>query len=310
MNKHFPPYTTKYISGVWIRLLTCVLLFLMLLSTVAQADSGPKPSVQVHFLHMDSPQPCYGTLLSENASTGPASAWDGISPYQHYAHGEAGKDIWSAFVSYEDPDGFYFLQEWWDCTETQQLNWTYYPPQTFKILLYFPETDSFAVSGICERYAFDSYFTVDMANIIPDSSTQQVPVLAVSKNYHYTWELISLICRIILTIALEIGVALLFGLRHRQMLHWIGIVNIITQVLLNVSLNIINYNLGSLAFVVYYILLEIVVFVVEAALYCARLPRLSKDTVTKKRAVLYALVANASSFVGGMLIANWIPRIF
>ena len=293
-----------------LKFFSCFLLLVTLLPAAARADSGPKPSVQIRFLHMDPQQPCYGTLLSEKASTGPASAWDGTSPYQHYAYGEAGKDIWSAFVAYEDPDGFYFLQEWWDCAESQELNWTYYPPQTFKILLYFPETDSFAVSGIYERYAFDSYFTVDMAGIVPDSSSPQIPVLVASRSYHYTWELISLVCRIILTIALEIGIALLFGFRRRHMLIWIGIVNLVTQVLLNILLNIINYNLGSLAFVAYYILLEVIVFGVEAALYRARFPKISENTVTKKKATLYALTANACSFLGGMLIANWIPGIF
>ena len=39
---------------------------------------------------------------------------------------------------------------------------TYYPPPKFKILLYYPETETFVSSGIYERYAFDTYYTVDM----------------------------------------------------------------------------------------------------------------------------------------------------
>lgn len=38
----------------------------------------------------------------------------------------------------------------------------------FKILLYFPDVDRFAVSSeIYERYAFDSYFTVTVAVCTP-----------------------------------------------------------------------------------------------------------------------------------------------
>lgn len=61
-----------------------------------------------------------------------------------------------------------------DCTETSEFKWTYYPPQRFKILVYFPETDSFAVSGIYERYAFDSYYKVDAGDIeLKPSSTYE-----------------------------------------------------------------------------------------------------------------------------------------
>ena len=74
-------------------------------------------------------------------------------------------------MHYEDADGFYFLQEWWDCTESNALRWTYRPPSVYKILLYFPESDSFMVSPIYEQYAFDSYYTVDLSDLSACSST-------------------------------------------------------------------------------------------------------------------------------------------
>ena len=79
------------------------LLFLtVLFSMPVYADAGPKPSIQVDFEHMSSEKLCYGTLLSKIDSTGPASAWDGVSAYDHDEYGEAGKKIWEAFVSYQD----------------------------------------------------------------------------------------------------------------------------------------------------------------------------------------------------------------
>ena len=57
-------------------------------------------------------------------------------------------------MDYEDPDGFYFLQWFWECTQTDLLDWNYRPPQAFKVLVFYPETGEYRASGIYERYAF------------------------------------------------------------------------------------------------------------------------------------------------------------
>lgn len=287
--------------------LFCVIFILASGSLCVRADTGPKPSVQITFENMGD-EVCYGTLLSRDASTGPASAWDGNE--LHIYNYDLEYDIWKAFVEYEDADGYYFLQEGWLCSETKQLNWTYYPPASFKILLYYPESGVYAVSGIYERYAFDSYYTVDMQGACPGSSEAGWTLLTARRSYDYTWELISLACRIIITILLETGAALLFGFRHKKVLAVIAGINIVTQVVLNVLLNVINYNMGSLAFTLYYVLLEIVVFVIEAAAYGILLNRVSEKRFSARRVVLYALAANVLSFAGGFLTAKWIPGIF
>ncbi len=285
-------------------------IFALLLSIVmviampftAYADFGPKPSVQIKFTGIEC-ESYYGTLLSLRDSIGPASAWNGKPEYARYQPGEEGYDIWLKFVEYRDSDGYYFLQEWWDCSETNQLNWTYYPPTPFKILLYFPATDTFYVSPVYERYAFDSYFTVDLSDYDTDS-------IMANKSYDYTWEIISLVIRIILTIALELGIALLFGYRGKKLLMFLTIVNIVTQVVLNMALNIINYNAGALAFIFSYVLFEILVFVIEAIVYGSRIKKFSGVGQRKGRVIGYAFVANAASFAFGLWLAQVIPGIF
>lgn len=278
------------------------LMLVMAMTIPASADIGPKPSVQIEFTGMEG-QTYYGTLLSMYESTGPASVWDGNPEHADYQPGEEGYDIWLKFVEYQDADGYYFLQWWWDCSETNQLNWTYYPPTPFKILLYFPETDTFYVSPVYERYAFDSYFTVDMSDLDAD------PMVA-DKSYDYTWEIISLAARIILTIALELAIALLFGYREKKVLGFLAIVNAVTQVGLNVALNIINYNSGSMIFTFNYVLLEILVFAIEAIAYAVLLKKFSGKEQKPVKAVGYALVANAASFGFGLWLAHVIPGIF
>lgn len=184
-----------------------------------------------------------------------------------------------------------------------QLNWTYYPPTPFKILLYFPETDSFYVSDIYERYAFDSYFSVDLSEYATSPITAR-------QSYDYTWEVISLVARIVLTIALELAIALLFGYREKKALGFLAIVNVITQVVLNVALNIINYRSGSMGFTFAFICMEILVFAIEAITYKAVLHRYSEKEKVNRRGVTYALVANTASFAIGLWLAHLIPGIF
>ena len=277
------------------------LILIISLPVTAKADIGPKPSVRITFTGIEG-ETYYGTLLSERRSTGPATAWNGYEDYRDWKP-ENEKPIWEKFISYEDTDGYYFLQEWWDCSETNQLNWTYYPPNPFKILLYFPETDSFYVSDIYERYAFDSYFTVDL------SAYATTPITA-RQSYDYTWELISLGARILLTIVLELAIALVFGYREKKVLSFLAIINVITQVTLNVALNIINYKSGPMGFTFAFICMEILVFAIEAISYKALLHRFSEKEKVEHRGVTYALVANTASFAIGLWLAHLIPGIF
>lgn len=287
----------------------------------ASADTGPKPSVRITFENLGTEE-CWGTLLSSKPSTGPSSAWNGKeedaqhneNPNGYYSYQKFGYDVWKAFVDYAENDDFYFLQEAWQINETKELAWTYYPPNEFKILLYFPETGEYAVSGVYERYAFDSYFTVNMdgvkLSIDYNEELSSDDRLNAYKSYNYGVEIGSLVARILITIIIEMGIALLFGYREKKQLLLLVGVNSGTQIILNVLLNIINYNSGEMAFVVFYVLFELIVFAIEAVLFYHLLNKISIKQKPKWLAVVYALVANAVSFGAGMLIAEWLPGIF
>ena len=289
--------------------LALVLALLVSLAVTAWGDTGPKPSVRVEFENMDDVL-CYGTLLSERKSTGPSSAWDGDSDHaQHsgmegYGHMTLDEATWQKFVDYEDADGYYFLQEGWIVSGEEELAWTYYPPDPFKILLYFPETDTFMTSGIYERYAFDSYFTVDM------EQTDESGLLLAERDYRYGPELLSFLARVVLTFVIEMAVALMFGFRQKKQLLLLLAVNGGTQIILNVALSIIDYRSGFLAFVLLYILFELIVTVIEAVVYAIYLPRFSPQPKKRWVCVVYAIVANYLSFWAGLYIANHFPEIF
>lgn len=266
----------------------------------ASADIGPKPSVVINFNGLEG-KIYYATLLSSAESTGPHSVLNEDGSYARYVEGDENYEVFLKFVEYHDADGYYFLQFFQDCTESHQFNWTYYPPKMFKILLYFPETDHFTVSDdVYERYAFDSYFTAEVSDT----------GLSVERSYDYTAEALSLAIRIALTILAELAIALLFGFRGKKLFRFIALVNVITQVALNLALNIINYRSGALAFVFFYILLEIAVVIVEAIVYTLYLKKDGFQPIPRWKPIIYALVANAASFAIGLKLAFWLPGIF
>ena len=301
--------------------LLCAVLVMVVFPITASADTGPKPSVRITFENLGTEE-CWGTLLSSKPSTGPSSAWNGNeedaqhneNPNGYYSYQKFGYDIWKAFVDYDEKDDYYFLQEAWQINETKELAWTYYPPNEFKILLYFPETGEYAVSGVYERYAFDSYFTVNMdgvkLSVDYNEELSSDDRLNAYKSYNYGVEIGSLVARILITIIIEMGIALLFGYREKKQLLLLVGVNSGTQIILNVLLNIINYNSGEMVFVVFYVLFELVVFAIEAILFYHLLNKISIKQKPKWLAVVYALVANAVSFGAGMMIAECLPGIF
>ena len=292
-------------------LLFCMIFAVTALPITANADMGPKPSVRIQFKNMGDDL-CYGTLLSKEACTGPARVWDGTSRNEQLY--DLDRDIWKAFVDYKDPDGYYFLQRGWTVSKTGEIAWTYYPPGNFKILLYYPETKTFVSSGIYERYAFDTYYTVDMEGVRigsveynEDLSTNER--INAYRSYNYRKELLSLAVRILLTIAIEMAVALLFGFLQKKQLKILALVNITTQLLLNLLLNIIHYNAGPLIFIISYVFFEVIVFALEAGLYCKLLKKVSEKEENWYY-ILYSFVANSASFWVGYYLATVLPGIF
>jgi len=140
------------------KLLACFVVIIICLAVpvTVKADIGPKPSVVIEVTGFEEKE-YYVTLLSERDSTGP---WSHGNEYYDYMGEEW---VFEAFENYEDPDGYYFLSFMQDCSEDDTFEWTYYPPQRFKVLLYTTEDGQFYCSDeIYERYAFDSYFKVTL----------------------------------------------------------------------------------------------------------------------------------------------------
>ncbi len=273
---------------VFVIVLMAVLLFACFAPTVAFADFGPKNFVKITFQNVGD-EVFYCTLISPK-SAGPYYPWDGGEIYSHLPN-----DVFMAFANYNDADGYYFLQYGQQCNQIKTFIWDYHPPQTFKILLYYPQTETFVTSEVYQIYAFASYYKVDLAAV-------ENGMLAATKNYNYFGEIAALILRIAITVALELGIAWLFRLRDKKTILCLLITNCVTQVVLNVILNVFNYLYGWLSMVLVYFMAEFFVFAIEAVTYSIALKKMPSPVPVWK-SILYAFVANLFSFALGVVLA-------
>ena len=288
----------------------CVLMLLPLFLISVHADMGPKPSVNVTIEGLDGRE-CWGTLLSETSSTGPYSAYRSGA-----AHPEVEDEEYLAWLAFQtwsksDPDGYYFLQFLGDASDGS-FRWGYYPPQTFKIALWFPEEDVFVVSGIAERFAFDSYYTVqlDSNTVAQLEQGQSVTALPVKRSYPAAMELTTFLIRAALTFAVELLIALLFGLWRNGLWKVLLSVNLATQILLNLGLNLYLYFCGNFIIMLFlaYLLAELAVVLVELMAYKFLLAGETKTY--RKKLVLYTWVANLASFAFGIFLSLHAPILF
>ena len=306
--------------------LTAILLVFSAALT-AFADTGPKPSVHVSFEDLDEGT-CYATLLSSNAGTGPWTAWDGR---EETAQIHSNEDVWMAFANYEDPEGYFFLQTFWEGTGGKSFVWSYWPPDTFKILIYFPETGEFASSEPLTRKAFDTYYIVNadgrgITGVKYDEVNSSDRKLFTRRTVDHEDVLKKIALRMAVTVVIELIVALIFGLWRGKSLLVILAANVATQILLNTALFFAGEYLEFLWAFIIYAVLEIGVTAAEAFIYCKIIPtawvsrknkslldagRLPEKKAKKLqipsalRIIIYAVAANALSFAAGWFI-TWL----
>ena len=272
-------------------LLPAVLVLAVILALPAAADIGPKPSVAVRIKGLEG-QRYAVTLLSDAPLYGP---WSADPEYQDWM-GE--RELFDAFADYPAPEGWYFQGEYADCSELGRFEWSYYPPERFLVLIYLPDSGEYLCSAQpALRYAFDSSFTAAVSG----------GRLTVTRSYDLGPVLWGLAVRVAATIAIELAVGwLLFGLRGRGALRVILCTNAVTQLGLNLLLNLYAWFFGSFGLTLLYAAAELAVFAAEAAVYRRHLPR---PRGAKPRPVLYALTANLVSFGAGLWLAHLLPGV-
>lgn len=279
-------------------LIVLVLLLALFTGLTVKADTGPKPSVNITINNIDSD--IYVSLLSKQESTG---------PYQKITEGDYEynelDEIGLKFYEYSKTDDYYFLGNVKKLTKDNNIyRWTYYPPYDFKVICYIESTDEFVVTeGSLSRYAFDTYYQMDLENVNGTYVLNNI-----KKNYNYLGEVLHFLLRVVITLAIELLLAFfIFKFRAKAFLIII-ITNIITQICLNVLLNVVNYNSGSLMLIIDYILLELLVLIGEMITYLILIKKYDKSYSAMK-IVIYSIAANVSSFILGFIILSYVPGL-
>ena len=315
--------------------LLALLIAAMLLCCIAMADTGPKPSAAFTLTGMPD-EDYYVTMLSEIDQYGPHHTYTEGEEIPGWVLSGGVEDpaypIWQKFVDYADADGYYFLCDLF----TQQhgdaeFGWTYYPPERFKLLLYFPESDIFLCSTVTERYAFDSVYRLDLGGKSPaeiaaltltDPNGDPLPSgrddetaigeVTLDKSDGTHQQIIGFLGRLAITLIVELILAWGWKYRRGSQLLFIGVVNLITQCALNAALLYWGAQQNSRGFIIFwYVLLELAVTGIEAACYAGLLPGIDRrDAGTRRRAALYALIANVLSFLAGLALSQVFPAIF
>ena len=109
-----------------------------------------------------------------------------------------------------------------------------------------------------------------------------------------------------LTIALELLIAPVFGFKTRRELGFIAAVNVATQLALNLAANLVHYFSGG--FTAAFILLEALVTLAEALIYRRCLPRRGQNP--PREGAVYAVFSNVLSAIAGLLLACALPGMF
>ncbi len=213
---------------------------------------------------------------------------------------------------------------------TVNFRWGYYPPSEFVIAIYDLDNDVLYLSNIIKQIYFTSYYSAEFSgeSLEPGSKgsfnatlsayeyapewwgdigggagnkfNQILRDIGFSENgIIFTVNLLLFLGRVILTIGVELLIALCFGF-DKKSYGIIALTNLITQCALNLFIWL-GVIIGTAAADVYALIVgEILVWISEAYVYKKKCFR--KDG-SKKLIIAYAIVANAVTFTIGVLIS-------
>jgi hypothetical protein len=254
-----------------IKIIFIIMFFVLSINSV-NADVGPKSSVNIKISGIE--EKYFVTLLSDTEVSGPYS---NKYPY-------TGKELdYTMFEDYSDE--FYFLYNVKELSGEGTYSWTYFPPENFKVLVYIPSTNHYIESKELESFAFHTYYNLNV---------KDYEILNISKNYVTGFTLYDFLLRLLLTLLIEVTIALFFKFKGYE-LKVIVITNLITQTLLILILMILNYKIGYFGEALIMLPLELVVLVIELLIY-------NKYLESCKHPAIYAVVANIASFLVGMYL--------
>lgn len=281
--------STKYIIFTSTFILSCCLALMF----VIHSRNEEKTAIHIEIDDLTD-EIYYVTILSSEESVADSKVYDGSNGT--YTQDDQMYPIWEKFTQYEDEDGYFFLQEIVKCQGDTSFTWSDYIPESFKILLYFPEDDSYVVTSIRDDDMTD-YYIIHMDEVKSD-----VPYIPV-RRFHTGIIVFFLFIRTAGVIWVELSIAMLFKYRERKQLIFVGVLNGAAHAILNVYLLYAAYQYGVLALLAGLFTFGSIVFLIKTALYNICIPVLASETISRLKVFLYSVVSSVLSSVAVWVLA-------
>ncbi len=270
------------------------------------ADTGPKSQINITIDNANPNDDLYFGFFSDKGS-GPNSLMDEGAASDSYFSADLEDPIIQRFYQAGlDNGGYYFMRIFMLETgyfhNTNYLGFTYIAPSNFKLGIYEANTGSLLMTNPgLTKFTFQADYVLDLQNIdfgtLPSTATNYIIASSILTPDADTINnnILRLLGRIILTIVIELAVAILFKYRKFIPLLTIAITNLVTQIGLNFFIFNAYKTSGDIGYTLGLFIGEAIVFSLEALVYYTlfRLFKRKEKMDDIGHPILYALVANA-----------------
>ena len=278
-----------------------ILLFLIIINfsqIIAVADVGPKPSLEIIVKGMENGNYWLDLLVTDE------------SQYSWLEITEAEKQMVKNLTDYKDEEGFHpallggtrvplsgHLKGKENPNGTYSHKFSYIgTPEIFKIAI-LTEDNTLIISDVINRKNFNSIVEFD----VKENAALERDIILSAGEAKEIFPIgniaLGFLSRLILTLLIEIGIALLFGFTIKNSGKILLKTNILTQVLLNIAILWINLSYGMLMALLVFLLMEIFIVIFETTIYTKYLTERSKG-----RRIAYGIIANIVSLAAGFAI--------
>lgn len=262
-----------------------MLIALLLTSTIG-INNGYNQTTRITFNGIK--ETCYGTLLSRTSVSGTWSSELSLDL-------SAPEEVKTFFKGFKDEDGFFYLNYFQDLTDGL-LYWPFYPPEEFKVLLYFPDSDTFLVSDASyHRYALSSTFEANIHDDMIDLKT----------NYDYAKLIMITLCRILISLVISFIVTFVFYKPIRKDHPIILTSNLVFQMILHTLISVYSYRYGF-SIVEYFLFIWIFYLLfafLQGYLY-------KKKALSIASPYFCALLSGVITYAAGLLLVDIVPSLF
>src|SRR5690554_1627464 len=281
---------------------TLIIILFTLLSFITvitvKADMFPKPTLQIKVYYEKERELAVDLLIKRTLNNREPRESDFIDiDFYNYLKERDFNNYYSASlyqgapygIVVEEKEGYYLI------------NLTYLYPKKAKLLILDKDNNSVFISDDFSQKAFDALMEITLPSDYLNNEYNDITIvkenLKLVEANNWRLGIQNLILRIALTFILEVVILIFFLYRQKRSYLLVGLTNLITQSLLSLALFIIVYIKGDFSYLFYFITLELAVIILESFFYSKTLKEHSK-----KRAIIYAIVANIVSIVIGFLL--------